>query len=455
MLLTEANTLAQSGKPAQAIELYDQYLGQEPNNAAAWNNRGNSLDDMGCKDEALASFDQALAINPHYPQALCNKGVVLHSLHRNQEALAYLNQCLALDPNLALAYSNRGNVFRALHQYDLALADYVRATELDPLLVDAHWNESTCRLHMGDYDLGWKKHEWRWKTPALLNQTANTPHTTWQLGDPIHNQSFVIWPEGGFGDAIQFTRFAHQLRHLSARVSIAAPKPLYRLYQQSFEDFELIPMIDGMALPNADYHCSIMSLPMVCGITSLDKLPPAPPYIKADTNEVKRWKNRLKKAMPSTIRIGLTWAGNPQTGADLERSLHLRHFSHLKNACRKNAQFVSLQKGASAAQIGELAEEQWAGPELLDLTAELNDWADTAALIANLDLVISCDTGVAHLAAAMGKPTWILSRYDGCWRWLIDRTDSPWYPSVRLFRQPRFGDWDSVIQAVTSALAAP
>jgi tetratricopeptide (TPR) repeat protein len=442
MSLTEANTLAQSGQPAEAIVLYDQYLEEYPTDYAAWNNRGNALDDTGQPDKAIASFDTALVIKPDYPQALCNKGVVLHQLNRNPEALACFNRSIALDPDFAMAYTNRGNAHRHLHQYDLALADYVRATELEPALVNAHWNESTCRLLLGDYDLGWKK-----TRVALADRNcaeSNKKHPAYDL---------AIGPEGGFGDAIQFTRFAVDLRKLGAKVSIAAPPPLLKLYQDSFKDFDVLPMIDNMPMPQSDYHCSIMSLPMVCGITSLDKLITPIPYLFANSALSKKWEARLAPYNKARLRVGLTWAGNPKTGADLERSLHLRDFKILVDNSDNNALFFSLQKGEAGKQIAELQLQKYQLPTLIDYTENLNDWSDTAAFIANLDLVISCDTANAHLAAAMGKPVWLLSRYNGCWRWLTDRSDSPWYPSVRLFRQPDFGDWESVMQEVTFALS--
>ena len=456
-LLLQAATLAEQSKPTEALAVLDQIIAISPQVASAWSNRGNMLHDLGRLDEALTSIDTALRINPHYALALCNQGVVLHDMQRWDDAVAAFDQALALDPNFALAHSNRGNAWRALHRYDLALADYVRATEIDPNFVNAHWNESTCRLHMGDYDLGWKKHEWRWQTAALQAQTQHTPRPTWLGESSPQGKKIVIWPEGGYGDAIQFTRFALTLQSRGAAVVLATPTPLLRLYQQSFKGIEILHMHDDMPMPKCDQHTSIMSLPLACGIDHLNKLAPATPYMVADLAESRKWQARLsafdKTKGEQIYRVGITWAGNPKTGADLERSLHLSHFENFKKACQANTQFVSLQKGVASEQIQSL-KASWEGPEVIDLTGQLHDWADTAALIANLDLIISCDTATAHLAAAMGKPVWLLSRYNGCWRWLADRTDSPWYPSVRLFRQTAFGDWETVMQDVAAALTA-
>jgi tetratricopeptide (TPR) repeat protein len=454
MLLTQANTLAQSGQLTEALVLYDEYLALEPNNASAWNNCGYVLDDLGREDEAIASFDRALAINPHYPQALCNKGFVLDKMRRWSAAVVSFDLCIRIQPDFALAHCNRGNALRSMHQYDEALASFCRATDLEPNLAIAHWNESTCRLHMGDYDLGWKKHEWRWHTDALKAQTENTPRTTWRIGEPIHHKKITVWPEGGFGDAFQFIRFALTLQAEGAQVAIAAPLPLLKIFQQSFKNLDVIPMVDYMPMPECDYHCSIMSLPLMCGVTSLEEIPVSIPYLFADSSSQVLWAERLDALITRHHkRIGLAWAGNPLTGSDLERSLKLDSFLPLGAIAQAHGlQFISLQKSPPTQQLQEYATDVASQLHLLDFTDELVDWADTAALISNLDLVICCDTGVAHLAAAMGKPTWILNRYNGCWRWLTDRTDSPWYPSVRLFRQPAFGDWASVIADVNQAL---
>jgi ADP-heptose:LPS heptosyltransferase len=208
-------------------------------------------------------------------------------------------------------------------------------------------------------------------------------------------------------------------------------------------------MTEGTPIPTWDEQCSLMSLPLACGIDSLQKIPASAPYLSSMPELQALWRQRLQELAPikPSKRIGLVWVGNGITDVDHDRSLSLSQFDLLVDVARRHGlQFVSLQKGSPSKGKAAL--------DLVDLTAELNDWADTAALIANLDLVISCDTGVAHLAATMGKPTWILSRHNGCWRWLLNRTDSPWYPSVRLFRQPTFGDWATVMQEVAIALAA-
>jgi hypothetical protein len=276
-----------------------------------------------------------------------------------------------------------------------------------------------------------------------------TPRSTWLGKEPIAGKRIILWPEGGDGDVFQFVRFTSMVQQLGAHVVLAVRPTSLRLFQHSFPELELLPMIEHTPVPASDFQSSLMSLPLACGIDSESKVPAPTPYLYAPPQLQTLWRSRLQELTPifHRQRIGLVWAGNGVTDVDHDRSLTLSQFDLLADlAIHHRLQFVSLQKGYPSKGKAAL--------DFVDLTADLNDWADTAALIANLDLVISCDTGVAHLAAAMGKPTWILSRHNGCWRWLLNRSDSPWYPSVRLFRQPTFGDWETVMQEVAIALAA-
>ncbi len=444
MLLIQANTLAQSGQSAKAVELYDQYLESQPSDAAGWNNRGNALDDLGQREDALASFDKALALRPNYPQALCNKGVTLGSLHRDAEALVCFDLCIAIDSNFALAHTNRGNVLRALGRMEEAIDSHSLAIAIDPDFANAQWNQSLCRLLTGNYVRGWPQYEWRWRAPGPSGQLRATPISTWLGKESIADKKILLWPEGGDGDVFQFVRFAQVLKNHGAKVSLVTRPSSMRLFAQSFPDLPLIPLTDDMQASDDDYQCSLMSLPLACGVDDISKIPVRHAYLAANPTNQAVWAAKLPKA---AMRVGLVWAGGAAMDADAVRSLKLSEFEPLRAIAQTyDTQFISLQKGSQA--------QHTQGFPLLDLTADLIDWADTAALIANLDLVISCDTSVAHLAAAMGKPTWILSRHNGCWRWLLNRSDSPWYPSVRLFRQPTFGDWVTVMQEVAIALAA-
>lgn len=454
MLLTQANTLAQSGQPAEAIVLYDQYLLLEPNNAAAWNNRGNALDDVGLKDEAIVSFDKALALNPNYVQALCNKGVVLHALHRHDEALASFDACLALNPAFAMAHTNRGNVLRALGRFEEAITSHDRAIAIDPDFANAQWNQSLCRLLIGDYAQGWPQYEWRWTAHGPSGQVQATPRPTWLGKESIDGKRIILWPEGGDGDVFQFVRFARELKARGAKVILPTRASMFALFESSLSDIELLPIRDDALLPEFDYQSSLMSMPLALGIDHESRVPAHVPYLAPGASHMLAWAKKMPPKSAGTRRVGLCWAGNPITEEDDLRSLHLTQLSELLVAAPSlDVQLVSLQKGYAVAQLKAWNTDYphaWVFDPSSDDTA---NWADTAALIANLDLVITTCTSIAHLAGAMGKPTWVLVGHSAYWLWSSGRSDNVWYPTIRLFRQPQLGDWETVVTDVIAALS--
>jgi hypothetical protein len=290
-------------------------------------------------------------------------------------------------------------------------------------------------------------------TAAQLNQRGYA-QPLWLGRESLAGKTIFLWPEQGHGDTLQFCRYVHAVQQMSAKVLLACNHAMLRLLKNSFTHPDIEVVLDLVSSPYVfDYHCPLMSLPLACGTDSLAKIPVDIPYVTADAQDVELFQQAISsKALRGLLRVGLVWAGGlrpnqPELQSiDAARSLHLEQFLPLLNLAKTNAvQFFSLQLGEPALQLrGDL--------DIVDLTANLKDWADTAALVSHLDLVIACDTATAHLAAAMGKPTWILSRFNGCWRWLMERDDSPWYPSVRLFRQTTRGDWESVVDEVSAAL---
>ena len=354
-------------------------------------------------------------------------------------------------------------------RYTEALACFIKARELEPDFLGAHWNECITRLILGDFKAGWPLHEarWqknegRWEADPAKRGWRQLAQPLWVGDFPIQGKTICLWAEQGFGDTLQFCRYAPLVQAMGAKVFFYVRESMARLMAQSFAGTGIDVVADNQPLPPFDCHCPMMSLPLACGTDSVDKIPAPIPYIFAKDEDRLHWKNRLESLTQQAFaggimpkRIGLVWSGlmrltNPLAAKmDAERSIDFEYLKPLLSLNEvhtqqglQSIQWVSLQKGS------ELPE----GANVLDLTAELNDWTDTAALVANLDLVIACDTGVAHLAAAMGKPTWILSRYSGCWRWLDHREDSPWYPSVRLFHQSAPGDWAGVMREVVRAM---
>jgi hypothetical protein len=323
------------------------------------------------------------------------------------------------------------------------------------------FDEIFSRLKAGDFASGWPLHEQRWQAESMRRAAAilaqrNFKVPLWLGQEPLPGKTIFIWPEQGHGDVMQFVRYTEQVASLGSKVLLAAHTSTVRLLTQSFSHPRIEVVLDLEEHSyEFDFHCPILSLPLACGTDSLDKIPAKAPYLFAEPQEVLVWEGRIRQSdgalrQRAGGRVGVVWAGGARLGNDAERSLSLSHFAPLITTFKSDeVQFFSLQTGDAAAQL-----QSAPCLPITDLSADLKDWADTAALIANLDLVIACDTAVAHLAAAMGKQTWILSRFNGCWRWLEGRDDSPWYPTVRLFRQKTHGDWDGVMADVVTALAS-
>jgi hypothetical protein len=303
-------------------------------------------------------------------------------------------------------------------------------------------------------------YEWRWKTDQHKGVWIDFSKPVWR-GESLAGKTILLWVEQGYGDTFQFSRYIKPVLDLGAKVFLlVSDASSARLFKTTFAEQDVGIILGSAQAKPFDFQCPLLSLPLACQTDSLEKIPSQHPYLFADAVGTQHWRQRLLAIDGNRKkRVGLVWAGGyrPQHplahGMDLVRSLHLRELAPLQAVQASNGiQFFSLQLDAPAEQLAQMQSEGWSGPAIVDLTKDLQDWADTAALIANLDLVISCDTAVAHLAAAMGKPTWILSRYNGCWRWLEDRDDSPWYPTVRLFKQTTAGDWTDVVNRVVIEL---
>jgi len=366
-----------------------------------------------------------------------------------------------LDPTQqAQSQYQQGVALYESRRYAEALACFIKVGEAEPEHLDAHWNECITRLMLGDFAAGWPLHEARWQKnegrwePDMAKRGwRHIPHPLWRGDFSIEGKTVCLWHEQGFGDTLQFCRYAPLVQAMGATVFLYVRESMAKLLRQSFAPYGIDVVGDAEPLPPFDVHCPMMSLPLACGTDDVSKIPAPIPYIFAKDEDVLHWKERLAGHIQQGLagnfggkKIGLVWSGlmrstNPAAAKmDAERSIDFAYLKPLLGL--QGIQWVSLQKG------GEMPE----GANLSDPTSELTDWTDTAALVANLDLVISCDTAVAHLAASMGKPTWILSRYSGCWRWLDHRTDSPWYPSARLFHQSVPGDWAGVVREVMGAL---
>lgn len=408
-------------------------LARQPDSATAHSNIAALLVELDRLDAGEAHYRTALGLTPGDGVIWCNYGMLLRNLGRLQEAEAALAQSIRLQPGRPDAHSLLGNVLTTAGRFAEAEQSFDAALALDPDHADTHYNRGNLHLLTGRLQAGWAGFAWRSRRPgAPPPRVFEQPH--WE-GAPAGEAGLLLYAEQGFGDTLQMVRYVPQIAAHS-RVILQVQPGLQRLLAG-------LPGADavlaaGDALPPFAVQCSLMSVPQVLG-TTLDSIPGRSPYLWADPAATARWRRRLA-GLPG-LRVGLAWAGNPHYRADNRRSIAPERLVALDGLA--GVSFVSLQIGRRLLPL-----------PLQDWTAELQDFADTAALVAALDLVITVDTAIVHLAGALGRPVWLLNRFDTCWRWLLHRTDSPWYPSLRQFRQSHPGDWNGVLAAVRAALLA-
>jgi tetratricopeptide (TPR) repeat protein len=424
----------------EALASYDSAVAVRPDYAEAFNNRGNTLLELKRFDEALLSLDRALTVRPGYAEASYNEGIALHALKRFGDALASYDRALAARPDYAEALSNRGNTLLELARFDEALASYERTVALRPDYADGHWNMSLLELLTGDYDAGWRGYEWRWKHEGLgfINRDFGQP--PWLGENEIEGKTILLHSEQGFGDTIQFCRYAPLVAARGARVLLEVPAQLQGLMGSLAGVSEVISA-EGKP-PNFDLHCPLLSLPYAFG-TKVETIPATVPYLTAPFESVRRWS--ITHGSKRRLRIGLAWSGRLTHKNDVNRSINLRSILPLLDL---DATFVSLQRDVRPDDAEILKDRT----DLINFGNKLDTFTDTAAVICNLDLVVSVDTGVAHLTGALAKPVWVLLPLVPDWRWLLDREESPWYPTARLFRQMSPGNWSGVISRVVVEL---
>lgn len=459
-------------QPAEALTSLDQALVLAPDNAETHAGRALALLDLKRFDEAFIACDRALALKPDYVEAIVTRGNIFHEMRSYDEAIKHYDRALELRPNFAQAYGNRANTLvelnrpaEALADYDRALAiksyasafvnrglalsyldrpqdafdSFDRAIALEPELAEAHWNKALLHLSVGDFTQGWRGYEWRWRRATELTPRDFT-QPQW-CGEDLAGKTVLLHAEQGFGDSIQFIRYLPMIKAKAERVILELPDGLLSLVGELADG---VTVLSRAALPSFDLHCPLMSLPFAFG-TTVSTIPASVPYLCAPAGRIDAWRARLPRQ--AALRVGLVWSGRADHKNDHNRSIALSRLQSLLTI--PDVQFISLQKEYRETDLAALA-----SAPVLRLDAKLNDFADTAAVISELDLVIAVDTATAHLAGAMGKPLWLLLSYIQDWRWMRGRADSPWYPTARLFRQPEIGDWDTVITRVAQELAA-
>lgn len=437
-------------KFTDALKLIDEVISLTPTNGVAHSNRGNILKELHRYEEAIESFDTAITLLPQYAETYSNKGNALQELHRFEEAISWYDKAIKLKPDYAEAYSNKGNALEWLHRHDEAMENFDRATAINPQYIDAYWHKALSQLASGNYELGWQNYEARWsKSHPVQFQYSDIPRL--QSVQQASGNSILIWAEQGLGDTFQFCRYIKLLAEAGAKVTFAIPKALIATLQTLGAYCTLVESID-VETDTFDYQSPLLSLPLVFG-TTLDTLPAAVPYLKANPEKINYFASLMRQG--KALRVGLVWNGgfrvdHPELwDTNKRRNIDFKLIAKLKDI--PGIDFYSLQKGDPAeAELREKKAQLW--PCIFDMASHLNDFSDTAALIENLDLIISVDTSTAHLAGALGKPIWILNRYDSCWRWLRGQNCSPWYPTLRVFQQKIPGQWGDVLQEVENSL---
>ena len=467
------NVLRRLQRFAEALESYERAIALRGDFAAAYNNRGLVLQALGRYSEAAVSYEHAVALRADFAEAHNNLGTVLCELGRPAEALSHGRRALELQPGMRGVNGNLGNALRdlqrpeeALAAYELALqeaphdatahchrgnalfdlkciadaiASYDRAIELNPHHVLAHFNKGLCLLLCGEFAPGLPLYEWRsqLRPPAALPSHAEP----WLGKSPIAGKTLYVYADQALGDTIQFCRYARLAEERGAQVVLAVQPQLRELLTTLSPSIRIVAT--GEPPEACDYHCALMSLPLAFATTLAD-IPARVPYLSADPQRVARWRERLGAA---GLKVGIVWQGS-RNRIDIGRSAPLEMFVPLAGI--PGVRLISLQKGGVSPELRSrlplevLGEDYDSGPQA---------FLDSAAVMMHLDLVITCDTALAHLAGALGRPTWAALKHVPDWRWLLERTDCPWYPSMRLLRQSRRGDWDEVFTAIHAQLA--
>lgn len=438
------NLLLDSGKVESAIEEYRTAIARQPDFPEAWNNLGNALKEAGRLDESIDAYEESLRLRPKYAEAMSNLGNAFLEAGRHEEALACHQQAIDEKEDFAEAWNNLANVYTAIGQHQKALEAFERAVECDPSSHQAHFGRGLTRLMLGDFAEGWEDYEHRWWGSHMSRQ-IRPPHFSfpqWDGSPPRPGQRILVYHEQGFGDTIQFARYLSMLAMRFSEITFICQKELFRLFENAFgPTVRVIPAERSADVlkQNFDWHIPLLSLPRAFK-TSPDTIPGGCPYLSPPRDVLTQWRPRIGRG---PLRVGVCWSGNPSLKDNRFRSLTAETLAEL--ASLKEIKWYSLIKDGGG--------DQPTLPNWNDPMADVTDFADTAGLIACLDLVISVDTSVAHLAGALGKPVWLLSRHASEWRWQWDQEKSPWYPSMRIFKQPTLGDWESVINLVNKELA--
>jgi tetratricopeptide (TPR) repeat protein len=473
--------LAQQGKPDEAVNCFRQALGLKPNYPEAYYNLGNVLVALKKNEEAVACFQEALQRKPDYGEVFNNLGLLLTEMGQLASAVVFLQQAvrlrsqsaeahnnlglalaeqgryaeaeacylraLAINPNYGDAHANLGGTFRELGKLEEALACYQLALWLNPNSASTRWNRALLLLQIGNFKEGWAEYEWRWKRPKApvyggLRRSFTKP--VWD-GTPLGGRTILLHMEQGLGDMIHFIRYASLVHQAGGRVIVECPGFMIPLFSSCPGIHELVA--EGSPLPDFDTHCPILSLPRLLG-TTLETIPAQVPYLFADEGLIEHWRQQLSPFR--AFKVGIIWQGNPHHRWDRHRSVPLTQFEPLARLAA--VELFSLQWGPGKDQLRSVADRFSVHQLAEELNATTGAFMDTAAVMVNLDLVITVDTAAAHLAGALGVPVWVALSTLLDWRWLYGREDSPWYPTMRLFQQTQMDNWAPVLDRMAAEI---
>lgn len=429
------------GRAAEALACFERLLSIAPGDVDARYNRGNALQRLGRHAEAIASYERALALDPGDAEALNNRGISLRALGRDAEALASFERALAIAPAHVDALNNRGNALKALGRLAEAVASYGQALEHDAGHGDVHLNLGLACLSAGDWPRGWREYAWRHRAKSFGFAPRDFAQPQWDGTQDPAGRTILLHAEQGFGDTVFFARYAPLVAARGARVVLEVPPRLKLLLEQIDGVDHVIGA--GESLPDFDLHCPLPGLPLAFGTTP-DNVPARVPYLAAPDAHAQEWRARL--AGSAAPRVGIAWSGNPGFGNDRTRSVELAELAPV--LATPGIRFISVQKDLREDEASLLA--RFGIPHF---GAEQRDFRDAAALVAHMDLVISVDTSIAHLAGALARPVWLMLSFSPDWRWMRDRDDTPWYPHTRLFRHARADDWSGTVARLADTLA--
>jgi tetratricopeptide (TPR) repeat protein len=435
--------LAHRGQPEEGERLVRRSLEVNTSRPEALTNYALVLRGLKRHQDTIAICDKALAIQPRHVDAMVLRANALRDLHRPAEALPWIDRALALAPNYFVALGARGDVLALLGRHDEAIDYSSRAIAINPNYVEGIYNRGCQLLTKGRLEQGWPGYERRYDVPGLGLQRPALPGALW-LGEPLQGKSIVIQAEQGFGDTIQFARYLPLVKLQGAQVSFVLRPALWRLLQPLTQGIELLSSV--AAGQTFDYHCSLMSLPHRFN-TGLSTIPRDLPYLAADADLIAQWRDRIGR---HGCKVGICWQGTPAPNDPYSRAVPLAQFAPLARI--PGVRLISLQKQHGLDQLAGLPSDATVETLGDDFDSGSDAFVDTAAVMSSLDLVVSADTAVGHVAGGLGRPVWLALSHVADWRWLLDRDDSPWYPTMRLYRQPQRGDWEGVFRRIADDL---